>query len=105
MDFSKKGKDADTNPDAHNLPLIENISKEFSETWSSRLNSLRAECEQKIGKSISTKKILKRVISKISEIYTAFFNCVKSSFPSFPQNMMPLHKLSLEIKNIANSLE
>lgn len=104
-DFAKKGKDAATNPDAQNLTLIENISKEFSDTWQSRLSNLRAECEARIGKNASTKKVLKRVIAGLMESYNVFFTCVKSSYPSFTQNMMPLHKLSIEMNKQASSID
>jgi hypothetical protein len=66
---------------------------------------LKAECEGKIGKTVSTKKILRRIITTVLEIYTSFYNCVKTSYPSFTQNMLPLHKLSMEIKNLINNLE
>ena len=104
-EFVRKGTDAETNPDAQNLQLIETISKEFSETWISKLNTLRTECESRLGKSQTTKKILKTLINSVLEVYTSFFNCVKSSYPSFTQNMLPLHKLSLETKNQISSLE
>lgn len=105
VEFAKKGKDAETNLDAHDLGIIERISKEFNDTWISKLGSLKAECEQKLGKTQTTKRLLKRIINNILELYTNFFNCVKSSYPSFTQNMLPLHKLSIEIKNQINSLE
>ena len=104
-EFSKKGKDAESNPDAHDLGIIERISKDFNDTWISKLANLKHECEQKLGKTQATKKMLKRIINSILELYTNFFNCVKSSYPSFTQNMLPLHKLSIEIKNQINSLE
>lgn len=105
VEFSKKGKDAESNPDAQDLNVIERISKEFNDHWVSNLGILRSECEQKLAKSPATKKIMKRLINQLMELYTGFFNCVKSSYPSFTQNMLPLHKLSIEIKNQINSLE
>jgi hypothetical protein len=105
IEFSKKGKDAESNPDAHDLDVIQKISKEFNDTWIAKLASLKSECEQKLGKSPTTKRMLKRIINNILELYTNFFNCVKSSYPSFTQNMLPLHKLSIEIKNQITGLE
>lgn len=105
VDFAKKGKDAESNADAQDLNVIERISKEFNDQWVANLGAIRAECEQRLGKSPATKRILKRLINHLMELYTGFFNCVKSSYPSFTQNMLPLHKLSIEVKNQINSLD
>lgn len=105
VNFVAKGKTADSNPDAQNLTLVENVSREFCDNWMSKLEKLKDECENKFGPCKSKNKILKRVMTRILEVYTTFYNVVKGSYPSFTSNMVPLHKLTIDIKNQINSLD
>ena len=105
VNFIAKGKTADTNKDSQNLTLLENISREFCDTWLTKLNKLREECDNKFESSRSKSDILRKVMRRILDIYTCFFNIVKGSYPSFTSNMVPLHKLTMDIKNQINSLE
>lgn len=105
VNFVSKGNTAETNPDAQNLTLVENVSREFCENWLSKLEKLKDDCENKFGNCKSRIKILKRVMTRILEIYTTFYNIVKGSYPSFTSNMVPLHKLTIDMKNQINSLD
>lgn len=105
VSFIQKGKNPEDNPDLENLTLIENITKQFNESWESSLKEVKEECLAMFGECEIRVKIIKRVMNSILDAYSSFFSCVKSSYPSFTSNMIPLHKLNIDVKNQLNDLE
>lgn len=104
MGFVAKEKSGESNPDSQNLTLIENISKEFCETWMSKLTKLRADIEKEYSEYSQVKKLLKGLMTKILDSYNSFYNIVKASYPSYTSNMVPLHKLTIDMKKQIDSL-
>ena len=105
VNFTEKGKNPEENPDLENLTLIENITKQFNETWEQSLKGIKNECLKMFGNCESKVKILKRVMTSILEVYSSFFTSVKGSYPSFTSNMIPLHKLNIDVKTLINNVE
>lgn len=82
---------------------MEETNSEFYHNWNIKLANMKNEIESKFKKFEISSKILKKVVTKLMEIYEQFYMFVKDVYPSYTQNLYPIHKLNVEIKKIVNN--
>lgn len=94
--------DKKSNTESYNLKTIEKINKEFYEGWKYSVSNLKSEIKSDFEISESFSKVMNKIMIKILDIYQSFYNIVKDNYGSFTSNMLPIHKLTLDLKNIIN---
>lgn len=96
--FLKKKKN-----DEINLKQVEETNQDFYNNWTLKLANMKNEIEYKFQKYEVASKILSKVVTKLMENYEQFFGYVNDNYPSYTQNLFPMHKLNVEIKKIINN--